>query len=369
MTIWRMTVAFLILCLALGCLTPLMGQALPLGSIAVSKAIVPCSAVANNGKFYTGMLCQQAFITCPNAAQIGLTYGWTGPTNPQGTIVMFSGGSGTSPTEQGDDILTYAANYISNFQIIQVEWASAWEDPSSDGSGGNVLNAACRPATFLNYINTSLRQGAMCAQGGSAGGAAIGYAMAWYGAASYIATAVFTSGPTLSEMDQGCTYPNASTPTICGSGSTYCSSATKSWTDRIIYVPHYNADVSAWTGIAACATPQVNSANYPTWAAMSLVDGSTTGANSTFNFQSTTKHSWLCAGYQLQQCNPPSCPNNSASEGKYFYDAVAKAGDTNVLVSGVTNCVGEEGVAQGNDPDNGLPVPQAIQRVMIQSCH
>ena len=340
-------------------------QSLPLGSMAVSQTIFACSGARNGSQFYPNMQCQNAVITCPNTAGIQLTFGTIAPANPKGTIVFFSGGKGTTPTESGDDILQYAANYAQKYQVVQVEWASAWEDPSSDGSGGNVLTAACRPATFLNAILTPA-QGAKCAQGASAGAAAIAYSMAWYG--TQLTNVELTSGPTLSEIDQGCAWPNASTPTLCGAGSTYCSPKTVSWTDKVIYVPNYNADVSSWTGIPACATSGVNSANYPAWAAMSLVDGVSAGATPVFSYPGTGKHAWVCQSYST--CNAPSCPNNSASEGKFLYDAVSSAEGitSNLVVTGVQSCDGEEGVAQGTDPDSNLPAPQAIENDMLSKC-
>jgi len=282
-------------------------QSLPLGTVTVlGNDPYPCTGARNGSKFYPGMNCFDATIKCKNTADIGITFGWTGPANPQGTIVFFSGGTGESPTESGDDIPVYAASYVNNFEIVYVEYVSPWEDPSSDGSGGSILAAACRPGTFLNYINTSgIRQNAMCAQGGSAGSAAIAYAMAWYGAASYLTDVQLISGPVLSEIDQGCTYPNASTPQLCGSGTSYCSQATVPWTDKIIYVPSYNQAVSNWSGIPSaislsngiCAASNVSSSDYPYWAAMSIVDGSAAGAAPTFNYPNVAKHGWLCQSY------------------------------------------------------------------------
>jgi hypothetical protein len=348
-------------------------QALPLGTIAVAKNIVSCTAVANGSMFYPGMNCQSATISCPNAASIDLTFGYTGPASPQGTVVFFSGGSGTAPTESGDDILTYAASYVNTFEVVQVEWDSAWEDPSSNGTGGNILAAACRPATFLNFINGSSmhQQGAMCSQGSSAGSAAIAYSMAWYGAASYLTNVELISGPVLSEIDQGCTYPNALTPTICGTGdNAYCSLKTVSWSDEVIYVPSYNQAVSNWSGIpgptqmnGVCGTSTVNPANYPLWAAMSTVDGTSPGATPVFNYPKVAKHGWLC------QSLASGTPNNSGPEGKYFYDAINKTGDTNLVVTGIEMCQGAEGVAGGIDPDNtNWKGSVAVEHDMLGQC-
>ena len=333
---------------------------------------VACTGVSNGSKFYPGMNCLTAQITCPNTAAINVTFGFTGPARPQGTVVFFPGGKGTSPTEDGDEIPTYAANYVSNFEVVQLEYNSPWEDPSSDGSGGSILAAACRPATFLNYIsnNTGIRQGAMCAQGSSAGSAAVAYSMSWYGESGLFTNVELLAGPVLSEIDKGCEYPNYGTPTLCGSGTGYCSPKTVSWADKDIYVPSYNQAVSNWSGLPACGTSTVNSANYPTWAAMSIVNGSAAGYSPTFNYQSTVMHGWLCQSYST--CSGPSCPNNSASEGKFFYDAVSTAEGVNLNlmeVTGVQQCYTEEGIAQGTDPDSGLQASVAIEKNMLTNCH
>ena len=118
-------------------------------------------------------------------------------------------------------------------------------------------------------------------------------------------------------MDQGCN-PNDSTVTLCGSGTTYCSPRTVAWTDSLIYVPGDNSAVSSWSGLPACATPNVNPMDYPLWAAMSIVDGTSTGTTPTFSFPTIPKHGWLCQSYKAGDCTGSSCPNNSASVGKTF---------------------------------------------------
>lgn len=368
---------FLVLAAAALAITPaLHSQSLPLGTMTLlGNDPIPCTAEPNGSKFYAGMNCFTAQIVCPNTANIQVIFGYTGPSEPVGTIVFFPGGKGTSPTEDGDDIPTYLPGYVNQYVVVQLEYPSPREDPSSDGSGGNILNAACRPATFLNWINSNLGvhpQGALCAQGSSAGSAAVTYAMTWYGLANLLANVELESGPVLSEIDKGCTYPNYGTPTLCGAGdNAYCSTATKlnPWTDADIYVPSYNQAVSNWSGLPACGTSGVNPANYPTWAAMSIVNGSASGYSPTFNFSNTPIHGWVCAGYS--SCSGPSCPNNSASEGKWFYDAVngAEGLQLNMTLTGVQACAGAEGVAEGTDPDSGKQASVAIQSDMESKCH
>jgi hypothetical protein len=101
---------------------------------------------------------------------------------------------------------------------------------------------------------------------------------------------------------------------------------------------------------------------------MSIVDGNSTGYTPTFSFPTIPKHGWLCQSYAAGDCTGPSCPNNSGSEGKYFYDAVSATGDTLLTVTGVTACTGQEGIAKGFDPDSGLEASQAIYNNMLTKC-
>ncbi len=82
----------------------------------------PCSSAVNGSKFYAGMNCLQATISqCPGVEDINITFGWTGPAAPVGTIVFFSGDGGVAPTESGDDIPAYAPIYVNTFEIVYVE--------------------------------------------------------------------------------------------------------------------------------------------------------------------------------------------------------------------------------------------------------
>jgi hypothetical protein len=144
-------------------------------------------------------------VNCASAsgvASLGITYAYEGPSSPKGTIVFFSDGDGTTPTGGENpvgcnevtchDIKGYANDYSNNYLVVQTAWdttyngnpADGWEDPTN-GSGGSIGDAACRPATFLAYVrfgsgtNPALwTTGGMCVQGESAGGAAAIYPLA-----------------------------------------------------------------------------------------------------------------------------------------------------------------------------------------------
>ncbi len=114
-----------------------------------------------------------------NVDNIGLTFGgiYSGTNNPQGTVVFLTGGTGTTVWDPNMDVAQYAIDYAAYFEVVYFAWDTPWEEPnqtSDPGSvGGDILLAACRPATFLSYINSSQsgfhNYGAMCAQGSSAG--------------------------------------------------------------------------------------------------------------------------------------------------------------------------------------------------------
>jgi hypothetical protein len=285
------------------------------------------------------------------------------------------------PAENAGEETSYANDYeAAGYAVVQLEWDSPWED-ASNGSGGNILAAACRPATFLGWVNSNPNihpQKAMCSQGGSAGSAAIAYSLAWYGAASYMTNVELLSGPVLSEIDQGCTYPNALNMPICSPGQYGCTAKTFPWSDNVIYVPSYNQAIDNWSGLLACGTSGVNPADYPKWAAMSIVDGSSGSVTPIFNYPNTSMHGWICQDYAFDQfhereCFPPHCPNNSASQGNYFYQQFSSLqGPKQFTLTGVQACVQEEGVSQGTDPDAnfgaGGPANASIETHMETNC-
>ncbi|MGA8763180.1 MAG: hypothetical protein WB562_09975 [Candidatus Sulfotelmatobacter sp.] len=329
-------------------------SALPLGTVTVHDPGFPCSTALNGTLFLPGMNCFHAAISCPNTDSIGIVFGYSVPSGTiQGTIVTFSSGSGTSPSEYADDNLAYLSAYQAKFVVVQLEYSSPWEYPySTSGQPGNILNAACRPATFLNWVNNNVglhpSGKAMCAQGASAGSAAIGYSMAWYGASSYLKNVELLSGPTLSEIDQGCLFPKPMTNlNICVPGQYGCTPKTVEWNDNQEYVSFYVGRVNQWTGLNSCAVSGAQN-NMTAWAAMSLVDGTSAGVTPTFSYSTTTMHGWLCAS--SDPCDADHCPNNSAAQGNYFYEALDSSNQT-LQLTGVTACYQEEGVGMGRDPD------------------
>jgi len=178
----------------------------------------------------TPATCYSGVVTgCTGADDLQFTFSYDAPASPVGVIVLFSGGGGTSASAYPGAELTYAQDYFNDgYAVVQVAWAWDWEDttiPSGYTGGGssssqtpNIQAAACRPATFLNYINNTAKvhpSGTpLCAQGASAGSGAVGYSMAWYNGASILKNVELLSGPVFSNIEQGCVVPHASTQTI-----------------------------------------------------------------------------------------------------------------------------------------------------------
>lgn len=153
------------------------------------------SCPASDG-WLTGGICKHFTISgCPSAQTLGVIINYVQPgMTSRGTIVFFSGGGGTTPTTDTGQELSFAADYLAaRFAMVQTRWDSDWESTNSPSDGGlpyapNILLAACRPATLLSKINSSSTfhpAGAMCAQGGSAGSAAVAYSLVWYGAKTF----------------------------------------------------------------------------------------------------------------------------------------------------------------------------------------
>jgi hypothetical protein len=136
-----------------------------------------------------------------------------------GTVVLFSGGSGTAwfVTDTDTDPV-YAPYYFdAGLQVVLVAWKPTWRDNTNAPEVKSMKYEACRPATLLKmaYQSHSIHRkddstGAMCAQGHSTGATAIAFALAWYDADSYLNNVLFTSGPPQANIKAGCQYPAVS---------------------------------------------------------------------------------------------------------------------------------------------------------------
>ena len=335
---------------------------LPLGQVNLPVKSVSCPT-----GYDEGTACYSSTVTCPNTVDIGFTYGVVNPGGTQGTVVFFNGDNGTTVGfKQYVNAYTPPEN---NFQTVQVIWQTAWED-TANGSGVSLKDAACRPATLLNWLlneKNVYSGGGMCAQGASGGSAAVAYSLAEYGSHAYLNHVILESGPVMSDVSIGCN-PSSRPITVCP-GKECLTGGEGSWPDSPLYVDGAQTSISTWsdaTGPNACVAGgnKIMETQYDAWKAMSIVDGLTGAqADSTFSYPTTSISGWLCS--KPAGCNSASCQNSSAAQGQLFYENVI----TPISVYRVDNCNGTEGVEDGTVPqlknESGLT---AIITDMVSHC-
>jgi hypothetical protein len=361
MLVWGVTTAFF----ALSSVPKLLAQT-SLGDVSIQQT-QSCGSRGFDG----GMTCTAAtLVNCPGDDNLQFVYGVENPTGKSGTIVLFSGGGGGTASDVSSLPYEISHYVAAGYQVIQVAWGPGtsgdgidWEfTNSNNGTGTNILTAACRPASFLNWVRNGGQyagplwtNGGMCAQGSSAGGAGIAYALAWYNAASFLDKALFQSGPTLSDIRQGCQVPNRNYTTICsGTGQAGCIG----WPIQeppgysLEYVGHYKSEVNAWSGnpTPSCANNSSQTTFDASWYAMSIVNFPTSGQQPIFNYPKDGDSAWLC-----ESTAPGIPPNNSAAQGQIFYQqftSMAQAGNS-LSVNAVTLCPTDEGADKGTVASTG----------------
>jgi hypothetical protein len=367
-----------------------------------APSVVMGAVTGCNGDFYSNStipaVCYSANLAnCPNASNLNFTYSYDRPGSPKGTIVFFPGGSGTSAA--GDD--APAGYYFGlGYEIVQIEWAYDWElttipaqytgNNSSTAYTANIQTAACREATFLNFIfntnNTTLYSGGgRCSQGSSAGSAAIAYALTFYGAGNYLDAVELKSGPPLADIKQGCEEPPAPDVTICGQNNGQQIGCELGGTSPWTLSPTYDqqaATVATWTNDSSCAVPgtTTTSASNVAWLRQSIVNDGTN--HPTYSYPKTAMTAWLCQTvYDGSQCvggqgGTPTddCPNNSSPQGEIFYEKLTSDGIAPVAhyaIYAVQSCNGSEGVDGPNATVpalNNLDGSDAIEQDMMAQC-
>lgn len=359
-------IALLTLCLSTALIDSLHGQTSGPGIISVSSDM-NCPTLTGN-QFPSETQCFSGTISCSNLysiADIGFTFGVRGVGGSAGTIALFSHGDGTSLDFDSTFVESYNQQH---FQTVEVVWQSSsggpapWEQ-SVNGTGGTptvIKQAACRPATLLNWIFSHIYStGGKCAEGISAGSAAIAYSMAQYDV-NYLDAVEFHSGPPLSDISKGCVPPNFPNATVCSEG--FCHSGPPgqtgegSWMDTFKYSDGASG-IDTWTSLPQPTCTQPNSFG-PEYLNMSIVDGE---SDSTFHYPATAVSIWVCApaGVSNSIClgsNPN--PNNSAAEADYFADQIAMVGSARALnLYRVDQCSNDEDVGHGVVPafyNNGV---------------
>jgi hypothetical protein len=272
-------------------------------------------------------------------------------------------------------------NFKQGYVVVELAWDSAWEntqDPFPPPPPyGNIQYAACRPATFLNYVfnqlylplyNTVNQTAGMCAHGFSGGSGALAYSLSYYkppvGTSWWLDNVELLSGPQFSDLKQGCAVgPDTAGPvTVCGqnNGNQWgCKLGTGgTWTAQPQYVGVTIGWVGGWTNDPTCANVapvSTSSASELRWLQQSVVDDGTN--NPVFTYPHTAMAGWVCRSLKNQQTqaqcsaqyNGSYCPDNSSSQGQIFYAAVTANGGQpkNYAVYAVDQCDKPEGVAGG----------------------
>ncbi len=300
-------------------------QTLPLGTVA-NVQTVSCPS-----SFSPGSSCQHLMIHgCPNVRDIGVTTG-TLP-GKLGTIVLFTGATGTRPTGG-----SFANDYHrAGYTVIDTDWdLPGWE---VTGTTSNLLAASCRGATLLNFL-ASRSTAPFCAQGSSAGSAEIAYAMSWYGLDTKLTNVELLSGPVLSDLNQGCEVPDVRPVSVIPTNGAPYMNAPQ-------YVNQFIPTVTHFTGQACQPSTPTPSTASSSWLEQSIVQPTTPKLSF-----ATSVSGWLC----------DNGLNNSAAQGAIFYSALG----SNHSLTRISGCLGSEGVPQGITPQgaNGLVAIEADMKV------
>lgn len=210
-------------------------------------------------------VCYGLTVSCPAVGDVQANVKVTEVNNPIGTVVLASGGNGTTLWEAN----AYGPLAINNvlgagYSVVQMAWVppSGWQI----GPGG-MRAVACRPATVINWIYSNIHQNGssapMCAAGTSAGAEEIGLGLAHYGLGNILAMAELVSGPPFSREDYSCECNQPKVPDPCGNTTlSQCVGAV----DALRFVdPAYSSP------ICSQAVQTQNTANGPAFLSDSIV--------------------------------------------------------------------------------------------------
>jgi len=191
-------------------------------------------------------ICYHATVSCPQLPDLGVTYGIATPTTPSNGTVVFIRGAGGTITLPGNLHKEIPFDlYHDSYQTIQAAWDDWWQVTGWTASGSFKV-AACREATFLNFMYTNYYQtdtnntatAGMCVHAQSASAGALALSMTFYGVGDFIDKAVFVSGPEYSDLVQGC-VPNSPSSSICvgsnGKTANGCNTYAGSWSESPNY--------------------------------------------------------------------------------------------------------------------------------------
>jgi hypothetical protein len=223
---------FLVLAVVVLCIifsAPALAQ-YPLGSVsAVTSETCPTTlggaaadwVTTTSGGPTLATTCYHATVSCPQLPDLGITYGIATPSTASNGTIIFIRGSGGTITLPGNISKEVPYDmFHDGYQSVQAAWDSTWQMTGWVDSGSFKV-AACREATFFNFIYTTYYQttnntdtAGMCVHAQSAAAGALALSLTYYGTGSFIDKAVFVSGPQYGNLVQGC-VPNQPEQTVC----------------------------------------------------------------------------------------------------------------------------------------------------------
>ena len=324
--------------LALGALV-----ALVVGGVPLASAISPPLALGTVGNVQTiacpagsgaNSYCKSGTITASGVAPLVFNIKVSTPGVYNGTVVLHSGGGGTSYFDQG----YLSAYYSAKYRVVQIRWATQWEDTGL--SAKSILTAAVRPATLVNYIWSAITGGTRSQpfgfHGHSGGSGVGGYLLSTYGLDAILDAVLLSAGPVFGDISIGC-QRSSSTVTVCPDGQYGCA-----FTPGFANDPRYggssgscglSSGLGLWTGIKCnCGTYTPTPADVSAWKEMSVT---ATGAD--YTYPKTAVSQWVCDG-------STTSPNNSPGQAQFFgghFEAGSSAAFVQVLVAG---CSGAEDI-------------------------
>jgi hypothetical protein len=258
--------------------------------------------------------CYHAEITCPETADMGVTYGVATPAGASNGMIAFvpsKFGTFTLPGNFKGEIPFDL--YHDNFQTVQFAFDSQWQ--VSGTTTGSIKVSACRVATVLQYLYanyflmnaSNTATAGMCAHSLSGGAGGLAFAMTYYGVGSFLDKAGFVSGPQYGDLVEGCIPPMHAPVDICptadGVYAMGCNSAAGTWTDRPNYIEKTASNISVeLANDPPCSekTHHYTESDRSILAATSVVDGL---PDASYTYPNTAVSAYLC-DLQLrgQQC-------------------------------------------------------------------
>jgi hypothetical protein len=276
---------------------------------------LPLGTVIDNGSmfcpagFQKNAACESLTISCPNLPDLNVTSAIVAGT--LGIVELANGSGWTIPGMSGYATTLAAAG----FQTNTAAWASPWEEGAD-----NILEAACRPATLMNYWAGNQKVFVIAASGGSG---ALAYCISWYGCSSFIAGGGISSGPVFSDIGLGCETPPPAQQWIVPNDGT-------AWYGPLNYGNGVPTQMTTDTGQPCRPKQNTTSQEYAIWEAQSIL-----AAGAEFPY----------VPIYAQLCQTAKEVNNSAAQGYLWLKPM------NAWIVAINNCSGEEGTQTGTTPE------------------